>query len=151
MSEPENALANELLKRRLGADEGSRREFARAFWEKQQSTHTSVCETAEQFAVKLSDLVFSQLGGNSQISDAFHAKYTLQEYWQIWRNNLPVDHIASNSYLQRHRCVDDVYHEAYEKLHSLELTLRSSSSTPGSGQTIEGIPLGDQVDDNLED
>lgn len=79
-----------------------------------------VCEQAEQFNEKLDGLIFEALPVNPPLAQLAQAKFILQEEWQAWRRALPSDHRGDMRALH-HRCVDDVYQGAYDRLHTMHL------------------------------
>lgn len=117
------------------------------------------CSVALEFETKMHEIIFVSLGNEPTRGQIAQGKYLLQEQWQLWRRSLPFDHKDAGpvAITQDHLCLDHVYHDAYERLHLLELTLRPSSnlitdyeqvvrsSKEEVEQTIAGIVIADEL------
>lgn len=83
------------------------------------------CPIATRFEQKLQQLLFAPLEqqaptgiSRDQINQA---KFLLQEEWHAWRRTTPSAHYPTKS--GEHRCLLQVYDEAYERLQLLSLSL----------------------------
>ena len=120
---------------------------------------SQTCEQAEQFSKKLDGLIFGALAESPTLAQLAQAKFILQEEWQAWRRALPPDHRGDVRALP-HQCVDETYHAAYDRLHSMHLRfhptvnpianyqeLTKSESPPKKKRAAKGRPLFEIEDD----
>jgi hypothetical protein len=81
-----------------------------------------LCPVAAEFSRKIDELIFTPLGEHPTRAQILQAKLILQDEYHAWRKSLPHRHTGGP--LARHRCIDEVYHAAYDGLHLRDLTLR---------------------------
>jgi hypothetical protein len=80
----------------------------------------ALCAVAEEFERKLDELIFLPIGQTPTRVQIAKAKYLLQEEWQEWRKSL----LPHHDFGRRHRCLQEVYQAAYDRLHLLERLAR---------------------------
>ncbi len=102
----------------------------RRYQGKEDEDRLPLCPVATEFVRKLDELIFASLSVNGERRPSrgqiAQAKYLLQEEWQSWKKSTPQPH--SRYILAKHRCLNEVYDAAYDRLHLMDLTLQPNRS-----------------------
>ena len=101
-----------------------------------QAEQQPTCPIAAEFERKLEDLIFAPLKEQLDRRRLAQAKYLLQEEYQAWRHSLP----RHRHLLSQHRCLDEVYHAAYDRLHLLDLRYRPPLNLISEYDTLSQPP-----------
>lgn len=95
----------------------------REFQGKGEEDRKSPCPIAAEFLKKVEETLFAPLAKGTTRGRLAQAKYMLQEEYHTWRRSMPLHHLRASS-VGNHRCLSDVYDEAFDRMHLLELSLR---------------------------
>ncbi len=98
------------------------------------------CVIAADFSTFLEALIFSPLTQNPSRAKIAQGKYMLSEEWHAWRKSLPEKHRFQRAE-NHHRCLDEVYFAAYDRLHLLDLTTRPTRNVIADYDVVVNRPI----------